>query len=110
MRLIDEHYFHDGVSSTGNGTPYKTTADGSTITFSIKGDSSSRTLVFEASVNGTEYYAIKCANLTTLSLATQTTGNDELWQVDITGLHSFRVRVSAISGGDVTVLGRVVDA
>lgn len=110
LKQIDTHYFHTLATEASDGTAYTVTSDGSAITFSVQGDSSSRTLVFEASINGTDFFAVKCANLTTLALATQTTGNNELWQVDLTGFYKFRVRINAIDGGNVTVFGRVVDA
>lgn len=75
----------------------------------ISGTSTSRTLIFE--VSGTEngtYSAIQGVRLSDISLATQTTEIGGIWQFEgLAGLW-FRVRVSAIAGGNVTVKGKAV--
>ncbi len=108
MKILERHIFQDAVTTTGNGNNYVVKGAGSIITFQITGTSTSRTIIFEGSVDGVNYVPMVCANLTTLDLETQTTGKDELWQVDISGIHLFRTRISAISGGNITVVGRVV--
>jgi hypothetical protein len=108
LKILERHIFQEGVTTTGNGVNYVVKGAGNIITLQITGTSTSRTIIFEGSVDGVNYVPLLCANLTTLDLATQTTGKDELWQVDISGIHLFRTRVSAISGGNITVVGRVV--
>jgi hypothetical protein len=108
MHVLDIHTFQDGVTTTGNGNVYTVKGKGTVMTFQITGTSTSRTLVFEASVDGTNFVAVKCANLSILSLETQTTGSDEIWQYDLSGIHSFRVRIGAVAGGNITVIGRAV--
>jgi hypothetical protein len=110
LRILDKHIFQDAVTETGNGSAYVVKGAGSIITLQITGTSTSRTIIFEGSVDGVNYVLLTCINLSTLDYNTQTTGKDELWQVDISGIHLFRTRVSAIGGGNITVVGRVVDA
>lgn len=46
--------------------------------------------------------------LSDMLLSTQTTNLNEVWQFDATGLVNFRVRLSDVAGGNVTVKGRAV--
>lgn len=99
----------NNATTTGNGTEYDNSSNGAdSITFEISGTSSSKTIIFEgASLSGT-YYPIQCVNLSTLAIDTQTTGNSEIWQVSLEGIDKFRTRISAINGGNVTIIGKVV--
>lgn len=109
MIVLRDIIFHDSSTSESNGNIYTINNNANSITFEITGTSASRTLLFEGeSISGT-YYPINCVNLVTLAVATQTTGNNELWQVDLTGLIGFRIRISSVSGGYVTIKGRVVE-
>lgn len=106
-----EHTFQNAVTTAGNGTAFGvTTASKSykTITLEITGTSTSRTVVFEGSSVSGAWYPIQGVKLSDLSMGTQTTGKDEVWQFEVTGLAAFRTRVSAVAGGNVTVKGKVV--
>jgi hypothetical protein len=109
MNILKDIIFHENETNISNGNEFVIINNANSITFEITGSSSSRTIEFEGKSLSGEYYSINCINLTSLSLTTQTTGNNELWQVDLTGLVSFRTRISAISGGNVTIKGRVVE-
>ena len=93
----------------GNGVAiYMGGADTFKIT-EISGTSTTRTIVFEVSnaESGT-YTPVQGVNLADLSLASQTSNNGEIWQIDgLAGLW-FRARVSAVAGGNVTVKGKVI--
>lgn len=104
-----ETTLQNAVSAVGNGTAINM---GNTDTFKIteiSGTSTSRTLIFEVSNAETGAYSVvQGVKLADLSMATQTSGKDEIWQIDgLAGLW-FRVRVSAIAGGNVTVKGKAV--
>jgi hypothetical protein len=43
-----------------------------------------------------------------LAMGTQTTTSGEVWQFEVTGLVTFRARISSISGGTISVKGRAV--
>jgi len=97
----------DAATTAGNGTPF-TVGAYKTLTIEINGTSTSRTVVFEgASTSGT-YYPIQGVKLSDLSMATQTTGNGEVWTFEVTGLNTFRARISAVGGGSVTIKGKAV--
>lgn len=97
----------DAVSAIGNGNPFSV-GSFHTITLEIFGTSTSRTIVFEGCGSSGTFYPIQGVKLNDLSTGSQTTGTGEIWQFDITGLEVFRARVSAVSGGNVTVKGKAV--
>ncbi|RKN84118.1 hypothetical protein [Paenibacillus ginsengarvi] len=99
--------FHDGAAAAGTGTIFNV-GGCKTVTIEITGTSTSRKIVFEgASISGT-YYPIMGVRLSDMFLGTQTTGINEVWQFDATGLVNFRARLSDVAGGNVTVKGRAV--
>jgi hypothetical protein len=101
--------FHNASTTTGNGDELKIRWDYQTVNIEITGTATSSTVVFEGkSLDNGAWYPISCVNLTTLDLATQTTGKNECWQVDLTGLISFRCRIHAINGGNLSIAGRTV--
>lgn len=106
--LVQDVTLQDLATATGNGTPF-TVGGFKVLTVEITGTSTSRTIVFEgSSVSGT-YYAISGTKLTDLATANQTTGTGEVWQFDVTGLATFRARISvAPVGGNVSVKGKAV--
>lgn len=98
---------HNAVSTLGDGALFAV-GDTKTLTIEVYGTSASRTVLFEAAgVTGT-FYPIKGVRLTDFAMATQTTGTGELWQFDVTGLVQFRTKLSAVTGGNVSVKGKAV--
>jgi len=99
----------DAISTTGNGTAiYMDGNDIFKIT-EISGTSISRTIVFEVcgTENGT-YSTIGGVRVSDYSLSTQATANNEIWVIEsLKGLW-FRTRISAVSGGNVTIKGKAV--
>jgi len=101
--------FHNASAAIGDGDLLKIRGDFQTINLEITGTAVASTLIFEGkSHDAGAWYPISCVNLSTLAIASQTAGKDELWQVDLTGLIQFRTRISAINGGNLSVDGKVV--
>jgi hypothetical protein len=101
--------FHDNTTSTSKGRPFDV-GGFSTLTVEIYGTSSSRKVEFKAiSRSGTEI-PITGINLNGFNIANNTTGNNEIWQFDITGLDKVIMDVTALSGSgaNITVKGRAV--
>jgi len=99
----------NAVSTTANGTAiYMDGYDTFKIT-EISGTSTSRTIIFEiCGIEDGTYSTIQGVKLSNYTLATQTISNNEVWQIDgLKGLW-FRCRISAITGGNVTVKGKVM--
>lgn len=99
--------FHDAAIAVGEGTPFDV-GGYRTVTIEITGTSTSRTILFEGSSVGGTYYPIKGMRLSDLMMGAQTTGTGEVWQFEVAGLVNFRARISAVSGGNVSVKGRAV--
>lgn len=105
---VKEVILQDAATVTGNGTPLDVGST-KTLTIEITGTSTSRTIIFEASSISGTYYQIKGQQLSpSSSYWTQTTGNNEVWQFDVTGLAFFRAKLYAVAGGSVTIKGRAV--
>lgn len=96
-------------NSPAIGTGNVLTVNGyKTLTVSTSGTSTSQTLAFEGAGTDGNFTSIQGINLSTGTTSAQTTQIGELWRFDITGLVSFRVNLTAVSGGSVTVLGVAV--
>jgi len=95
------------VTAVGNGTPFQVGA-AKTLTLEITGTATSSTIVFEAASVSGAFYAIQGVKTSDFSMATQTTGKNEVWSFDVTGQVTFRARVSAVAGGNVSVKGKAV--
>ncbi len=99
--------FHDGTSSASEGVALNV-GGFKTLTIEIYGSSTSRTIEFKAtSVTGNKH-ALSGVNLSDWTMESSTTGTNEIWQFDVTGLEQVTIEVTAISGGDVTVKGKAV--
>ncbi|PKM50878.1 MAG: hypothetical protein CVV02_09165 [Firmicutes bacterium HGW-Firmicutes-7] len=98
--------FHSESITISSGNEYSIDEISSEINVEIIGTATSSTIVFEGSVNNS-WIAIMAQNLTTLAYASQTTGKNEIWQVNLTGLSGFRCRIARIGGGNLSVSGRV---
>ena len=107
--VVKKFYLQNAATSTGNGTAFNTINKHTEIIFDISGTSTSRTCVFEYSDDdGATYLPLACVNISTLAIASTSTGTGETWSANVTGLNYFRVRISAVSGGNVTVKGKVL--
>ena len=101
------------VSAPGNGTPY-TPASPMTLSFEITGTSTSRTTFFEIAGPKGVYQAHPAYKLGDTTYTPQTTsvrGSDttpETWEVDIPANYTFRARISAVAGGNVSISGSAV--
>lgn len=80
------------------------------ITLFVKGTSTSRTIHFEGSDNDGNFYAIPAVKLPELTIASSTTGNDQVWVINSSPWVSIRCRISAIDGGTVNIIGKVVNS
>lgn len=93
--------------ATGNGTAVTCTSgpEGSyaTLALQVQGITTA-TITWEATIDGTNWVAVQATPLTTGTAATTATA-DGLFRVNVTGLVSFRARISAYTSGTITVTG-----
>lgn len=101
--------FHDAAAEAADGA-ILTVSNGRTLTVEIYGsaENTARTVAFIARGPSGVDRALMGVKLSDLSTATTTTGTGEIWQFDVTGLVSVFMDLQAITGGTVTVKGRVV--
>jgi hypothetical protein len=97
----------NAVSATGNGTTLDTTGYGVAI-IDIKGTFSA-TVNFEASMDGTNWYAISATVLGSGDITTST-ATAGIYRLSVSGVTSVRARVTWASGTSVTVTGRSTNA
>jgi hypothetical protein len=102
-----EHTFLDAASTPTSGT-IVAVEDYKTLTIEIYGTSSSRTVNFYGIGESETSRALMGVKLSDLVTGTSTTGTGELWQFDITGLVSVTIDLTAVAGGNVSVVGRLV--
>lgn len=100
------HIHHNAATATGNGTDLAC-AGLSTAGVQIKRTAGTSTVIFQGSIDGTNFVNILAVDFTAGTSATSTTA-EGIWQVDVTGLTTFRVRLDAVAGGAVTVTTRAV--
>ena len=96
-------------------TPYEIVLAGTTIKeikIQTSGTSTSRTMTFKAKLlTGQTAVPFMGLNWTdgSATLAVQTTGKDEIWSFSgFDGVYSLQLNVSAISGGNFTVIGNLL--
>jgi 5,10-methylenetetrahydrofolate reductase len=100
--------FQDSVTSAGNGTDLKI-INTDKVVIEVTGTSTSRTILFQGLMPSGAYipvYGLSCTDYTTR--ATQTTAED-CWEFNTTGILALRVRVDAVSGGNVIIKGIAVN-
>ncbi|WP_425203586.1 hypothetical protein [Priestia megaterium] len=111
VKIIGSAYkdiiLQDEAIALGNGTPFAIESY-KTLNIKIAGTSTGRTVSFEVAGFDGAYEPIQGVKTQDLSMATQTTGNNESWQFDVTGFVFFRARIDSITDGTVNVKGRAV--
>lgn len=103
----------NAATSMGNGSTF-TPQDGNyTLTFEIIGTSTSRTINFEMAGPSGVYLPQVAFNVNDPSKnVPQTTGGSnsvpESWQVEVPAGYSFRAKIVAVVGGNITIKGKAV--
>lgn len=99
--------FQDAIIAPANGVEL-TVTEADSLTVQTFGTSTSRTVVFEGTVDGTNWATMAGVNLSTdFSVATGTTASGEVWNFSIGQFAKVRMRVSAVAGGNFSIFGRI---
>lgn len=102
--------FHNQSTIQSDGFPLLVGGGMTTINIEITGDASSATLIFEGkAIDNGNFYPVKCVDISTYEMANSTSNIGSIWQVNVSALISFRVRISNIADNSITVKGRVVE-
>lgn len=107
-----EFTFHNGATATAIGNELKVDY-WRTLTVEFFGSSTNTARTFSfygKGRSGTKRLipGVKMSGDTDYTLATSTTGTGEIWQFDITGLESVTMELDSITGGNISVLGKLV--
>lgn len=94
----------NAAAAPGNGTPADLEGQNQ-ATLSVEGTASSFTVIVEGSVDGTNWHALEVVKRGSLDITQNITAKG-IYVVDLGGLSKLRARISAVAGGDVTVLAR----
>jgi hypothetical protein len=109
--IYSNHTFFTAASGATNGTGFRVPGNCnplSNMVVEFTGTPASKTVLFEANSDGTNFVPIFAENLSTGTSASQTVGTgNELWKISLSGLDYVRCRVGAISGS-CTCIGKAV--
>jgi len=99
----------NAVSVVGVGSPYTLTGSEKTLVIEVTGAANTvRTVLFQVCGLSGVYYPIQGVRLSDFTVGAQSTNLGEMWQFDVTGVTGVQANLTAITGGTVTVTGRVV--
>ncbi|WP_394557376.1 hypothetical protein [Priestia aryabhattai] len=104
----------NSVTTPGTGTVFTPTNGKNTLYFEITGTSTSRTIAFEIAGPSGKYVSTTAYSTTDASISGQFTtgGSDatpELWVVQVPVGCTFRTNITAVTGGNVKIVGKAVE-
>jgi hypothetical protein len=109
MTNIENFVFQNAATATGNGNLLRVNK-GDIVTLEIYGTATSGTVLFEALMPSGAYYSIRGIRLSDYTIANQSIALGELWELNAENFIAIRARISAISGGYISVTSKVVNS
>jgi len=109
MNYIKDFTFQESITSPTTGEIFYSST-GDNVTIYISGNSTSRTILFQGCDESGNWYSIQGVRLSDFTKATSTTGTAEVWNFDMTYWVGIRMNVTAVAGGTVNIIGKVVDS
>jgi len=114
-RALEYFTFQNKATTNSNGNELLTEKsndmfvfDSDILSIEISGTATSGTTLFEAKVTPDgDFYSVSAVAAHDYNFSTNTNGINEIWLMDISTFYAFRTRVSGISGGYITIKGRV---
>lgn len=103
---IENFIFMENITAPGISKEYMVNSGANDIVIEFSGTASNFSATFEAKINSKYYPHKLCVNLSTLDISSIVTDMTALWNVDLTSVTGFRVNVTSVSGGNLTVSGR----
>lgn len=106
---ITDFTFQNAVTVPGNGNALTITHP-ITLDIEVYGTATSSTVVFEVLGKSGNWYVTQGIRLSDYTLATSTTTKGELWEFEVPStVVSLRMRVASIVGGNLNVVGKIMD-
>jgi len=109
MTMSDRWVFQNEATTTADGEALFS-GRWDQVTIYITGTATSSTVVFEGSDKDGNWYSLPAFKMPDYTLASQTTELDEAWVIDLSKWYSVRARIDSISGGYITIVGKVVNS
>jgi hypothetical protein len=107
-RPIEYFVFQDAITTPSQGKEYMVSSVAETMRIVIKGTATVFTINFQGSIQG-EWRPIIGAKVSNdLELLTSTSNKDYFYEFDMSGYDRIRMDVVTVTGGDLTILGKVV--
>lgn len=98
----------DQSTANGNGEELSIATDMNSANVEIVSTSTTANVNFEAQTASETWHSINGVNLETFNVSRTTPAVNSVYQIDLTGFSSVRVRISDMTNGEVTVIARVV--
>lgn len=98
--------FQNAATSTGEGN-FVDVEGYESLSVGITGTSTSRTIEFKHKDMDGNLRSVTGVNFNGLTTSTATSGTDEDWQFNVSGLYKFGFPITAVGGGTVTIKGRL---
>lgn len=101
-------YFHKEATTTGNGIEFEPVGGDKfgSVKIDISGTATSIDIRFEGFMNN-RWLPMNGVDLSDYNIANLSTAKDKRFEMDVAGYNKIRMRVNAISGGNITILGRI---
>lgn len=106
LEYVFEKTMHAAATATGTGEVLDAREGGFSAAAMQVSGTFVGTVTFEATVDGTNWVAMRCVNLGTGDIATTATAPGIYQLQDAHGLHKVRARISAYTSGSISVFGR----
>ncbi|WP_425203602.1 hypothetical protein [Priestia megaterium] len=97
----------NAATAVGNGTEFPIESY-SKLNIKATGTATSFTVVFEAAHADGVYEPVMGIKMATFDMSNQMTTKNESYQLEVAGYATFRARVTAVVGGNVSVKGNAV--
>lgn len=105
---VREHTFHNVATVAADGA-ILSVGTGQSLTIEIKGTATARTVKFYGICDSGDKIPLIGINMSTLDASVSSVGTTtEAWSISTAGYKSIVVRIDEISGGNLTVKGRLV--
>lgn len=106
---IENITFHKDTAAVSDGKIYTVSSNASTLNIDFMATEGTTFVAnFEGKVaEESDWDSISCVNLKSLTLSNTATTTDT-YQIDLTAWSYIKIRVSSISGGTLTALGKAV--
>lgn len=107
-RGISQIVFQDNVSADADGEILSVGCMSETVNIEVETTSTTAILNFEIQQNSDEWHEWNGIDTITYDIVTSVLATNKVYQSGLTGVRNFRVRISNMTDGTITVTGKAV--